>query len=409
MDVMKRIFHALLASLLLTGCFSRPPVSGEPPVSEAETYGDMEMEQRYIAQSIDGFLFSKDTLPSSTPQGSSLTWKVLSGKASITDHVITKEDGAKEYEPLSLEVQWNDQSLTFSDLTLLDEKVGYVIAYFTASGTDKEQLKLAYTYNSVYWFKLNHDRGILKPGIGTGRLRDPSIVRRKGGGFTLLATQGYNNDSIYAYDSDHLINFENERVLKLNASSGAQPMSEEQAWAPEAFYDAYLDTYVIVWSSVKDGGVFYSTSRDLRTVSFPRRLMDPGYTIIDATLTRTKNGFTALIKDEREPMEEHSQLFRGTGLTWEMIDTFSEPIYERHQVEGPMIQKAMEKPGWYIFADDYTRGAYKCLYSEDIEHGSFRELDDLDLMIPLQNPAHGYSIAVTWKELERLMNAFDGY
>ena len=406
---MKRIFPVLLIALALCGCFSYSPAAGSLPVKEAKGYADMEAEMRWVCQSTDAFLFDKTALPAVTPAGTPLSWKIVSGDARIEDGILCKGETAAEYEPLTLEVTWKDETIRFKDLTLLDEQVGYVIAYFTAEGKDKEQLKLAYTYNSLYWFKLNHDRGILKPSIGTRRLRDPSIVRRKDGGFTLLATQGYDNDSIYAYDSENLITYENERVLKLNASSPALAMSEAQAWAPEAFYDPYLETYVIIWSSVKDGGVFYSTSDDLETVSFPKRLMDPGFTIIDATLVRTKNGFTALLKDEREPMEEHSQIFRGTGLTWEGIGTFSEPVYARHQVEGPMVQKAMEKPGWYIFADDYTRGAYKALYTEDIEQGALEELEDSELMIPLDQPAHGYSLPVTWKELERLMNAFDGY
>ena len=409
MKAMKRAFQAVLILILLTGCFSRASVSGETPLYPAKDYGSMEPEERYIAQSIDAFLFDQTALPSSTPEGTPLSWKVLSGNAEIRDYVIHKKEGAQEYEPLSLEVSWNQNSLTFDDLTLLDEKVGYVIAYFTAEGKNREQLKLAYTYNGLYWFKLNHDKGILKPSIGTGRLRDPSIVRRPGGGFVLLATQGYDSDSIYAYDSEDLITYENERVLKLNASSSLQPMSEEQAWAPEAFYDPFLHTYIIVWSSVKDGGVFYSSSDDLYTVSFPKRLMDPGYPIIDATLVHSENGFTAFLKDEREPMEEHSQIFRGTGMTWDTITDFSDPVYERHQTEGPMVQKAMEKPGWYLFVDDYTRGAYKALYTDDIEQGEMEELDDSELLIPLIKPAHGFSLPVTWKELERLMDAFDGY
>ena len=405
---MKRFFTAFLALLVLSGCANAPAI-GKAPDTPAKQVLETEEETVFVSQCIDAFLFEKSRLPKMTPQGSELLWKVESGNAEIIDGTISKAAAASEYEPLCLSVSWNDSSLRFDGLTLLDEQVGYVIAYFTAEGTDKEQLKLAYTYDSIYWYKLNHDRGILKPDTGTRRLRDPSIVRRADGGFTVLATQGYDNNSIYAFDSKDLITYENERVLKLNASSPGLRMSELQAWAPEAFYDISLDTYVIVWSSVNDGGVFYSTSDDLITVSWPERLMDPGYTIIDASLIRTEHGFTALIKDEREPMEEHSQIFRGTGMRWDKIDTFSDPVYDRHQVEGPMVQKALEKPGWYVFADDYTRGQYKVLYTEDLENGTMKELKDTDLMIPLEKPAHGYSLGVTWKELERLLDAFDGY
>ncbi|MDD6367154.1 MAG: hypothetical protein PUG17_08885, partial [Stecheria intestinalis] len=52
------------------------------------------------------------------------------------------------------------------------------------------------------------------------------------------------------------------------------------------------------------------------------------------------------------------------------------------------------------------RGAYKVLFTEDIAHGTFEEVDDADLMIPLEAPAHGSAIAITWNELQRLLEVY---
>ena len=406
MTGMKRNLILCTAALaILCGC-AAPSARGPQPSEPAALPDLSDPETAYVQESIPAFLFDGDTLPAVTPMGTPLVWTVEHGHALLEDQVIHKTDGAQEYEPLSLSVQYGSRKLVFEDLELLDEAVAYVISYFTSDGTDREQLKLAYTFNGEYWFKIHEDRGILKPSIGTQRLRDPAFVRKKEGTFSLLATQGYDTDSVYVYDTNDMAVYENERVLLLNASSDQRTMSGKQAWAPEAFYDPVLKTYVILWSSPEDGGIFVSTSDDLITASYPEKLSDPGFPVIDITMVHSPNGWTAILKDEREPMEDYSQVLRGTGLTWASIDTFSRPIYTRHQVEGPMILKSMESDDWYVVVDDYTRSAYKMLKTDDIESGSFQELDDLDLMIPMEQPSHANAIRVTWNELDRLNKAF---
>lgn len=406
MSVMKRTV-LLCAGLLFGLCGCRSSAAhGIQPTEPAKQLDLSNLETAYVQECIEAFLFDGDALPAKTPMGTSLEWSVEQGHATLEQNVLHKTEGALEYEPLVLSVAYGENQLTFDSLQLLDEPIAYVISYFTSEGTDSEQLKLAYTFNGEYWFKVHEDKGILKPSIGTKRLRDPALVRKENGTFSLLATQGYDSDSIYVYDSDDLASYKNERMILLNVSSKELPMSGKQAWAPEAFYDPFLKTYVIFWSSPEDGGIFYSTSDDLITASYPKKMNDPGYPVIDITMVHTTHGWTAILKDEREPMEDYSQVIRGNGLTWASIDTFSEPIYQRHQVEGPMILKSMESEAWYVVVDDYTRSAYKMLKTADIESGTFQELEDTELMIPLEQPSHANAIRVTWKELERLNQAF---
>ncbi len=403
--IMKFVIAASLA-LLLAGCSTSTAVHGPLPEEKALVPSVQNTEEAFVQESIDAFLFDGDLLPDVTPEGTLIEWTVTHGHAAVKNSVITKTDGALEYEPIGLSASYGDETVSFHSLTLGDPAVAYVISYFTSEGTNKEQLKLAYTFNGEYWFKINEDKGILKPSSGTKRLRDPSLVRKPGGEFALLATQGYDTDSIYVYDSRDLITYENERALLLNVSNDGS-MSGKQAWAPEAFFDPYLGCYVILWSSPSDGGIFCSTSKDLVTASYPKKLMDPGYPVIDITAVHTASGWTAILKDEREPMEDYSQVLRGTGIAWYAIDQFSQPIYDRHQVEGPMILKSLENENWYLVLDDYTRSAYKMLKTSDIETGAFTELEDTDLMIPLEKPSHGHAIRVTWNELERLTQAYE--
>lgn len=398
----------LAASCLFTGCSPSAAPGSTPSEQTAEERTFSSTEEESLEQQLDYFLNDKMTLPEMDDSGNVISWSIVSGNAEITDSILKKTENAAEYEPIVLkaEIPALDESYELRRL-LLDEYSAYVISYFTSEGSDPETLKLAYTFDCKYWFKVNNDNPILKPSKGTKRLRDPSLVRKKDGSFALLATQGYDTDSIYVYDTENLGEYTNERLLKVNASSEEQTMSEKQAWAPEGFYDWMRDAYVLIWSSKEDGGMYYSTSSDLTAVSYPSVLMSPGYPVIDGTIVRDGSEWVMIYKDESEPMEDHSQLFRAVSTEgWENLGSFDGPIYDRHQVEGPMIMKALNGEGWYVVCDDYTRGAYKVLFTEDIAKGSFEEVDDSDLMIPLEAPAHGSAIAVTWKELQRLLEVY---
>ena len=400
----KTVFGLTAAVVLISAC-SVQPARGPIPHEDAPVIPSDDAEEAFLSDCIDESLFDGQALPDSTPEGTAIHWEVLAGDAEIHSNILSKTAAAEEYEIISLHASAGNSSFTFPQLTLNDPLVAHVIAYFSSDGADKEQLKLAYTYNGTYWFKVNGDRGILKPSIGTKRLRDPSLVRKPGGGFALLATQGYDTDSVYAYDTADLVHYENERMLCLNASPDGS-MSGFQAWAPEAFYDPLLETYIIIWSSPKDGGIFYSASKDLVETTYPRMLIDPGFETIDLTVTHTPSGRAAILKDERTPMEEYSQLYRAKGPAWYDLTAEEVPLYERHQLEGPMILKSNEKDGWYIYADDYTRSEYRVYYTDDIYSGALQEAEDDDVLIPIEKPSHCHSIPVTWKELERIFAVY---
>lgn len=342
----------------------------------------------------DCFLNDGMTLPEKDAK-----WTVLSGHAEITDGAIHKTEQASEYEPVVLQMKQNGVTQTYEYMLLLDPYVAYVIAYFSENGDEKESLKLAYTYNCRYWFKLNKDNAVLKPETGTRRLRDPSFVRRKDGTFTLLATQGYDTDAIYAFDTADFSTYTGERLLQVNPRG-------EQAWAPEAFYDRTIDQYVIIWSSVKDGGMYYNLSPDLCTFSPPQKLLDTGFPVIDGTVVRDGERAAIILKDEREPMETYSQLFAGwSDHGWQNFSKFSEP-FSGHQSEGPMIMKCLDTDGYDIYYDDYTRFQFRAYHTDDLFSGNFEPIPDTELMIPLDDPAHSHAIPVTWKELERLMQIY---
>ncbi|MBR2825209.1 MAG: glycoside hydrolase family 43 protein, partial [Solobacterium sp.] len=359
-----------------------------------------------LGETLDSFINDGAQLPSKTKDNQDIIWSVSEGNATIEDNIIHKSSNALEYEPIKLEATIDKQTYRYSRLLLLDPYVAYLISYFSSADDGSEVMKLAYTYNGLYWFKLNQDETILAPTIGTKRMRDPSTVRKKDGSFSVLATQGYDTDSIYVFDTKDFITYENERLLKVNTSSSNQKMSEKQAWSPEAFYDRTIDQYVIYWSSVEDKGMYYNISSDLNTFTPPRKLLDTGYPIIDGTITKVGNEYSIIFKDEREPMEEYSQLRKGYSKEhWYAFQDFSEPI-TGHQSEGPMVMKAFDFDGYYLFYDDYTRYQFQAFETDDLFNGKLKPIEQKDMLIPLDSPAHSYAIAITWKELERLLQEF---
>lgn len=398
-----KITAAAAAAALLCGCgntFIKPSGQEEPPAVHDETY-------TYLVRKLDTFLTDGYVLPETDGHQRTVEWSVAEGDASISGGVISKTEAAAEYEQIVLNACIDGNNYEIPKL-LLDPYAGYVITYFTPEGEDGEKLKLAYTFDSLYWYKLNEDQPVLSASLGTKRLRDPSAVRKKDGSFALLATQGYDNDSIYVFDTEDFITYENERLLKVNASSSELKMSESAAWAPEAFYNPAEDNYVIYWSSVPDGGMYYNTSSDLQSISYPKVLFDTGYEVIDGTIIKTDGEYVLIGKDERQPMEEYSQIFRATSSVsdWRSFDTFENPVYDRHQVEGPMVMRSLYEDYWFIYVDDYTRGQYHGIFTKDLVNGEFLYMWEGDLLIPMEHPAHSYALPVTWKELERLINAY---
>ena len=396
---MKKILSAVLpAALLLCGCSSAEPAAPQPSVDPAIAHEIIDSFEHQL----DPFLNDGMKLPDS--EKADVRWTVVSGNAVIEDNVIRKSENAAEYEPVVLSLSLNDvpQEHAFEHLCLLDEYSGYLISYFSERTDEPETMKLAYTYNGVEWFALNNDRAVLKASAGTGRLRDPALIRKKDGTFAVCATQGYDTDSIYLYDSPDMITFENERLLKVNQA----PLQEQQAWAPEGFYHRTDDTYVLYWSSVSDGGMFYNTSDDLQTVSAPFPLVNTGYPVIDGTIVHQGDTWAIVLKDEQSPMEEHSQIFVGlSDESWNSFSRFSDPV-SGHQSEGPMVMKDPENEGWYIFYDDYTRYQFHALYTQDFTSLYFDEVPEQYLSIPLDSPAHSFALPVTQKELDRLISAY---
>lgn len=401
----KQIAAGMAAALLISGCGSGRL---SEPEAEAELPGGQSAEAAWVDQALDPFLNDGGTLPTETGDGASVAWSVTSGHAAVQDGVITKTEGAAEYEPVTLHavisLNGTSEEADYDHLLLLDPYIGYVMSTFSEKGDSKEELKLAYTYDETTWFKLKGGDAIFSAKTGTKRVRDPAIFRKKDGTFALVATEGYDNPSIYVWDSADGTSYQNERLIQVNRSSDSLKMSEKQAWAPEAFYDRRKDAYVVYWSSPSDGGMFYNTSGDLTNASLPRQLLDAGFTVIDGTIFKQGYYYSIVMKDEREPLSEHAQLFIGKSDTDYLgFNQFTGMITDgKLEYEGPFVVQRWLHGDTLIYYDNYTQFQFKAVYTWDMHAKDVYEFEQDNITPPIDYCAHAYAIPVTEKELNRL-------
>lgn len=114
---------------------------------------------------------------------------------------------------------------------------------------------------------LNNGRPILFPTssyaaepAGTGKLGAPSLFRKPGGAFGLIAANGTDDSRAYLFDTDDLTAFTNERLLILND----QGIDVQE---PFAEYDESIEAYRVRWTG--GDGRHYETITDLEaTFSF---------------------------------------------------------------------------------------------------------------------------------------------
>ncbi|NLC97367.1 MAG: glycoside hydrolase family 43 protein [Erysipelotrichaceae bacterium] len=397
----------MITILLLTSCTPKY-IEGPivlPSEIEIENIEYVDEYEEYLDRYLDSFINDKTEL---IPHynGFDITWVLESGNAKVENNTIYKTETSKEYEEISLRAYLGETSYVFENIELIDPYVGYLMTYFVGDGLKNEKVYYAWTFDGLLWYQINFQEPVLSASIGTRRLRDPSVIRKKNGEFTLIATEGFDNPDIFAFDTENLVEFNDERLIKLNSTSDNMVMSETQAWAPEGFYDRRINKYIIYWSSPNDEKMFYSFSNNLDDISYPEILVDVGFPVIDGTIMKVGSDYSIVLKDERKPMEKHSQLFVGYSDTdYKGFNHFNFNFFSNHQSEGPFIIKSGYE--YILYYDDYTRHQFKAFKFYELKSNKFEEIDDKDIKSSIKNLKHGSAIALTWKEFERIKEHYD--
>ncbi|MFI6206778.1 family 43 glycosylhydrolase [Streptomyces sp. NPDC051041] len=312
---------------------------------------------------------------------------------------------------------------------------GYLFAYFTGEGTaDGEQIRYALSRGNdpLHWRELNAGRPVLTSAVGEKGLRDPFVIRSpEGDRFYLIATdlrmyrnssgswdevQRHGSRSIMVWESADLVHWTDQRLVEV------APDNAGNAWAPEAYWDESLGSYVVFWASKlyadDDPGhtgstynrMLYATTKDFRTFSEPRVWHDPGYSVIDSTVVEHRGTYHRYTKDERDPgsagpCSKFITAEKSTSLTSTAYDFVADCIGSGtlDRGEGPTVFKSNTEEKWYLFIDEYGGRGYVPFETTDLDSG--RWTPSADHQLPA-SPRHGTVLPVTQQEYDRLLAAY---
>eukprot|EP01062_Namystynia_karyoxenos_P039271 TRINITY_DN28565_c0_g1_i1.p1 TRINITY_DN28565_c0_g1~~TRINITY_DN28565_c0_g1_i1.p1 ORF type:complete len:356 (+),score=107.01 TRINITY_DN28565_c0_g1_i1:88-1068(+) len=241
-----------------------------------------------------------------------------------------------------------------------------LFSYFT---TAQEALHLAYSFDGLNFTALNGNQPVLQGPAPYTSIRDPYIARSADGGsnFHLVATAGAfgTSDRIH-----HWTMTIGEKGVSFSADGLPQVMQNvsgtKECWAPEFAHDAASGKYIAFWSSETPqapGGkrIWGSWTRDFVTFEQPQVLLDPGYTVIDATSVQLGNGSRFLFfKDERDETRGGQQLYKAVRRAdaGALGGPYAHPsgLLSPHMTEGPEVAEFPNPTGkkYLLYYDCFT-------------------------------------------------------
>jgi hypothetical protein len=271
------------------------------------------------------------------------------------------------------------------------EPPAYLFSYFTRNGEDG--LHLAFSPDSgTTWLALNGGKSLIGPAVsgkGVGwqswnttaaLMRDPCVLRGPDGMFHLVWTISWTDNAIGIAHSRDLIHWsKQERVPVM-----AHEPDVLNTWAPELYYDAANNQFLIFWASSipgrfpvsdsvaqttsrgrADHRLYYVTTKDFHTYSKTALLYDGGFAAIDGTITRIGDTYYLVMKDETFYPEKRNLRVATAGNATGPYGPASPSFTDLH-TEGPSILHAGE--WWYVYYDEYTRGHYGAVRTKDFVH-----------------------------------------
>ncbi|KAF5686393.1 Arabinanase levansucrase invertase [Fusarium circinatum] len=309
---------------------------------------------------------------------------------------------------------------------------GYAFFYF--SNRDENIYLAASNGNDALSFtELNNGKPILTSTKGDGGVRDPFILRsHEGDKFYILATdlcigcgtswgdaQRFGSRYLEIWESKDLINWSAQHHVEVS------PDNYGNTWAPEAYYDDDLKTYVVYWASgiydneanpnhdpIEYQRMVYATTDDFITFSEPKIWQDePPNGRIDSTVIKADGVYyrftKATINGCADIVEESSTSLTAGLEDWHQIASCIGKNAGTQEVEGPSIFKTNCKDvngaRYILLADEFGGNGYVPLESSDLAGGKWTLRTGYKYP---ESPRHGTIIPLTLEELEGIQKAF---
>lgn len=333
---------------------------------------------------------------------------------------------------------------------------GYAAAYFTSDG-DEKIYQAATSGNDFFTFSpVNGGNPVITSTADTKGLRDPYILRSKDGDkYYMVATdlciscgtgwgpaQSNGSLKIEVWESTDLVNW--TRTNGQNTGITINQPAAGMTWAPEAYWDDALQSYVVFFASrlYSDAThtnsdklyarMFYVLTRDFQTFTYPPATwQDTGYARIDSTVTKigdyyyrfTKNeesGAAGTLEAGKDIFLERSRVLTAPttqsswtadpDTTWQLTDTRMTSLETGQAGEGPEIIKLNEGDphnagdGYVFLVDNYGAGGYRAFLTTGAAIASSTQSDRLSQRTAWNvrpvgglpaSPRHGAFVSVT--------------
>ncbi|WP_402461516.1 family 43 glycosylhydrolase, partial [Isoptericola aurantiacus] len=385
------------------------------------------------------------TLPTSGAGGAEVTWATASDTITPTGEVTRPAHGedAQDVE-LTATVTVGEASAqrTFAAhvpaLPVVEDYEGYLFSYFIGEGyADGEQVYFGLSQGNdpLKYQNLNDNEPVLTSELGEEGLRDPFIIRSpEGDKFYQIATdlriydgngwdaaQRQGSRSIMVWESTDLVHWTDQRLVEVS------PETAGNTWAPEAYYDESIGAYVVFWASKlyaeDDPGhtgdsynrMMYATTRDFVTFTEPQVWIDPGYSVIDSTVTLHDGEYYRFTKDERNntsstPCSKFITAEKSTELRGGDYEFVTDCIGKANSLsdgidrgEGPTIFKSNTEERWYLFIDEFGGRGYVPFETTDLDAAEWVRSSDYEMP---SRPRHGTVLPVTQDEYDRLLRQY---
>ncbi|WP_137845865.1 immunoglobulin-like domain-containing protein [Microbacterium sp. 2FI] len=294
---------------------------------------------------------------------------------------------------------------------------GYAAAYFKADN-DEKIYQAATSGNDFFTFApVNGGNPVITSTADTTGLRDPYVIRSaEGDKYYMIATDlciGCTGDWGAAQSNGSLKvevweSTDMKSWVRTNGQNTGITINQPEAgmtWAPEAYWDDDLQSYVVFFASRLYNDVthtsgpgharmFYVLTRDFKTFTYPPAMwQDTGYARIDSTVTKIDDFYYRFTKNEdngaagaleigKDIFLERSKVLTAPttqsswtadpDTTWQLTDTYMTRLETNQVGEGPEIVKlnagdpnnTAEGDGYVFLVDNYGAGGYRAFLTD---------------------------------------------
>ncbi len=277
--------------------------------------------------------------------------------------------------------------------------VAYLAAYM--KGDDEKSMYYALSQDRFNFVALNGGKPVLTATMDDGLLRDPMILKDRGGVYHLVATVSWKNRPFTMWDSKDLLTWEGERLVDV-APDGAS-----KTWAPEMAYDEENGLYLVYWTAElhddwSTAAIYYATTSDFTHFSAPKLLYSDDEGILDANILKVDSLYHLT--------------YRKNGI-WEVTSPHAQGPYANprqlttENVEGPFAFPLNDGTGYAMVWDYFGRSlGYGLCTSADF--GQWKRLTNErhpfynDSVSFPEGIRHGSIIGITQDELQKLLRKY---